>query len=102
MEPLDSVTETKPIQGLVDKLNREFEAGGDGTKVRAIMEEYAKNNDDWKQYCHFCPLKYSRNLVARTPKYELMVICWGKGQVSPVHNHEVCTPPPTTPLSFSI
>src|SRR5260370_13966573 len=30
---------------------------------------------------------YTRNLIDKTPLYELIVICWEVGQVSSVHNH---------------
>ena len=30
---------------------------------------------------------YTRNLIDRTPLYELIAICWEVGQVSSVHNH---------------
>lgn len=30
---------------------------------------------------------YTRNLIDRTPLYELMAICWEVGQASSVHNH---------------
>ena len=30
---------------------------------------------------------YTRNLIDKTPFYELLAICWEVGQVSSVHNH---------------
>ena len=30
---------------------------------------------------------YTRNLIDKTPFYELLAICWEIGQVSSVHNH---------------
>ena len=30
---------------------------------------------------------YTRNLIDKTPLYELMAICWEIGQISSVHNH---------------
>src|SRR5262252_7694904 len=30
---------------------------------------------------------YTRNLIDKTPLYELIAICWEVGQVSSVHNH---------------
>jgi cysteine dioxygenase len=38
-------------------------------------------------YLHFRAEKYTRNLIDRTPLYELLAICWDIGQVSAVHNH---------------
>jgi len=30
---------------------------------------------------------YTRNLIDKTPLYELMAICWDIGQISSIHNH---------------
>jgi cysteine dioxygenase len=30
---------------------------------------------------------YTRNLIDKTPLYELLAICWEVGQASPIHNH---------------
>lgn len=79
-----------PIDILVNDLTHAFETHGKGEIIQQLLEKYIQNNNDWREYAHFCPHKYSRNLVARTKMYELMVICWGEGQRSPIHNHEVC------------
>lgn len=89
INPSHSPVGNNPIDKLVASLNNEFENKGDGPTVQRLLEDYIRNNKDWKDYAHFCPHKYSRNLVARTNMYELMVICWGEGQKSPIHNHEV-------------
>ncbi len=85
----DQQPKEAPIEGLVRCLNEAFETHGKGEVIAELMERYIANNSDWREYAHFCPHKYSRNLVARTKMYELMVICWGEGQKSPIHNHEV-------------
>src|SRR5258708_37755377 len=36
---------------------------------------------------YFCREKYTRNLILRTPLFELIAICWDVGQVSSIHNH---------------
>ena len=38
-------------------------------------------------YAWFCSEKYTRNLILRTPLFELLAICWDVGQVSSIHNH---------------
>ena len=78
-----------PIDVFVNELTFAFETHGKADVIQQLMEKYIQNNHDWRDYAHFCPHKYSRNLVARTKMYELMVICWGEGQKSPIHNHEV-------------
>ncbi len=31
--------------------------------------------------------KYARNLICRTPSFELLVLCWRPGHVSTIHDH---------------
>ena len=35
----------------------------------------------WSEHC------YTRNLIYKDERFELMAICWDKGQISRVHNH---------------
>ena len=39
-------------------------------------------------YSHFDPSRYTRNLVFRNELFEIMVVCWGVGQGTPIHNHD--------------
>ncbi|MEQ1764971.1 MAG: cysteine dioxygenase family protein [Pyrinomonadaceae bacterium] len=39
------------------------------------------------KYLHWSPKFYTRNLVYKDERFEMMAICWDKGQVSRVHNH---------------
>lgn len=38
-------------------------------------------------YLYFSSERYTRNLVHRTPLFELIAICWETGQRSAIHNH---------------
>jgi cysteine dioxygenase len=38
-------------------------------------------------YLYFCSEHYTRNLIHRTPLFELIAVCWDMGQKSPIHNH---------------
>lgn len=38
-------------------------------------------------YLYFCGEHYTRNLIHRTPLFELIAICWETGQKSAIHNH---------------
>jgi len=40
-----------------------------------------------KPYLTWDRQHYTRNLIDKTPLYELIAICWEVGQVSSVHNH---------------
>ncbi len=43
--------------------------------------------DSLARYLNWDRQHYTRNLIDRTPLYELMAICWEVGQASSVHNH---------------
>lgn len=38
-------------------------------------------------YLYFSQEHYTRNLIHRTPLFELIAICWETGQKSAIHNH---------------
>ncbi len=38
--------------------------------------------------CKFSDLTYARNMLAKSPWYQLLVLCWRGGQCSPIHDHE--------------
>lgn len=39
------------------------------------------------RYLFWSPAFYTRNLIYKDDRFEMMAICWEKGQVSRVHNH---------------
>lgn len=38
-------------------------------------------------FCDFCPDRYTRNLVGTNELFTMLVLCWDKGQASPIHDH---------------
>lgn len=82
-----SGTGLEPIAALQGALSLEFERDARGSRVAAILGEYASAHDDWRAFAHFAPDAYTRNLVGRGAWYELLVLCWDGGQTSPIHNH---------------
>ena len=79
---------TVPIQELVEGLRRLPEAAFDQTEtVRRFLQETPVNSDSLAPYLKWDRQHYTRNLIDRTPLYELMAICWEVGQASSVHNH---------------
>ncbi len=53
-----------------------------------LLGEYARAHSDWRAFALFSESHYMRNLVVREPAFELMILCWGPGQESAIHNHE--------------
>ncbi|KJH42491.1 cysteine dioxygenase type I [Dictyocaulus viviparus] len=57
-------------------------------EVIMLMESYKSNPAEWRQYAVFDEHKYTRNLVdIGNGKYNLMVLCWGPGMGSSIHDH---------------
>jgi cysteine dioxygenase len=42
----------------------------------------------WRPRMRFREDKYARHLIHRTELFEVMLLCWQPGQLSPVHNHQ--------------
>lgn len=40
-----------------------------------------------QEHIHFVPNGYARNLVCRTPRFDMLVLCWKPGQVTTIHDH---------------
>jgi len=57
-------------------------------QVLTLMREHPVSAETLSPYLTWNAQHYTRNLIDRTPLYELMAICWEVGQVSSVHNHK--------------
>ena len=80
---------TPALDALVTELERAFAAGSpDGAAIAGLLREYAAREEDWRLFAFFSDEGYTRNLVHRAEEFELLILCWGPGQESPIHNHE--------------
>jgi cysteine dioxygenase len=76
------------IQTLVEGLRQLPDAAfGPVEPVRRFLQESPVDADSLAPYLNWDRQHYTRNLIDRTPLYELMAICWEIGQASSVHNH---------------
>ena len=55
--------------------------------VYEFLGQNPVETDSITRYFHWSPRYYTRNLIYKDPRFEVMAICWEKGQVSQVHNH---------------
>lgn len=83
---------TPELDRLVARLVHSFEGETNvGLRRREVtrdLGDYARSEADWKELVNFRSDHYTRNLVHRDKSFELLVLCWGPGQESPIHNHE--------------
>ncbi|XP_024085479.1 cysteine dioxygenase type 1 [Cimex lectularius] len=63
-----------------DKVNIEF--------VSDLLKSYTSNPQEWKKFAKFDRYRYTRNLIDEgNGKYNLMLLCWGEGHGSAIHDH---------------
>jgi cysteine dioxygenase len=56
-------------------------------RLRRFLQEMPVSADSLAPYLAWDRQHYTRNLIDKTPMYELIAICWEIGQISSVHNH---------------
>ena len=85
---LEALARPVPIAHFVAALRQFPESAF--TEVSSILEFLQSAPvapDTLSPYLVWDPQHYTRNLIDKTPLYELIAICWEVGQVSSVHNH---------------
>lgn len=77
------------LTDLISELHRVFDEDRVNVEyVRYLMESYRSDPAEWLKYAKFNKFRYTRNLVdAGNGKFNLMVLCWGEGNASSIHNH---------------
>jgi len=76
------------IQDFVAELRKFPQSAFDHTdQIIHFLEKTQIAPDTLTQYLTWDRQHYTRNLIDKTPLYELVAICWEVGQASSVHNH---------------
>jgi Cysteine dioxygenase type I len=55
--------------------------------IREFQRRFAISGETLSPYLFWDSQHYTRNLIDKTPLYELIAICWEVGQASAIHNH---------------
>ena len=55
--------------------------------VYDFLAQHPVEVDSISRFLHWSEKFYTRNLIYKDERFEMMAICWNKGQVSRVHNH---------------
>ncbi len=83
-----TAAKTVSIQRFVEGLRKMPESAFAPTEpIRRFLQDTPVDSDSLAPYLNWDRQHYTRNLIDRTPFYELMAICWDVGQASSVHNH---------------
>jgi len=78
-----TVTIDQLVNGLVEMTDEQFVC----EPVYDYLSRHEVETDSIQKYLHWSPKFYTRNLIYKDDRFEMMAICWDKGQVSRVHNH---------------
>jgi cysteine dioxygenase len=83
-----AISKQVPIQDFVVELRKFPESVFNRTdQIISFLQTAPIAPDTLAPYLTWDPQHYTRNLIDKTPLYELVAICWEVGQASSVHNH---------------
>lgn len=80
--------ELHPMEAYLERLHDFAARGFDHKEFLPFLRKTLIQPASLEKYLHWKPGRYTRNLVEKTDAFELLVLCWDKGQAAPVHGHE--------------
>ncbi|MGI8495474.1 MAG: cysteine dioxygenase [Pyrinomonadaceae bacterium] len=78
---------TFKVENLIEGLCRIPEADFNVDNVYQFLAENPIDVDTITKYFHWSKNFYTRNLIYKNERFEMMALCWDKGQASKIHNH---------------
>lgn len=60
---------------------------GERMKFGDILQSLNLPSNAFDNYCSWSSESYTRNCIIETEKFELILLCWEKGQITPIHDH---------------
>ncbi|HXG83032.1 MAG TPA: cysteine dioxygenase family protein [Pyrinomonadaceae bacterium] len=78
---------TVKIENLMEGLRAIPETDFKCDNVYQFLRENPVDVASIEKYLHWSEKFYTRNLIYKDERFEMMAICWNKGQVSRIHNH---------------
>ena len=76
------------MQNLIDKLHEFSKHDFPVPEVTSYLQNFNLSERNHKQYSFFDNRYYTRNLIFRDEHFEIILLCWGPGQIAPIHGHE--------------
>ncbi len=78
---------TVKVENLIEGLCQIPEAEFTCDNVYRFLAENPVNVDTIAGYLHWSRKFYTRNLIFKNERFEMMALCWDTGQSSRIHNH---------------
>ena len=75
------------VEQLIDGLRTISDKDFTCDNVYDYLDQNPVEVDSIVRYFHWSPDFYTRNLIHKDDRFEMMAICWEPGQVSRIHNH---------------
>ena len=57
------------------------------TSYHDIMRAIKLPTGCFEEHSSWCDQSYTRNCLVDSEKFELILLCWGAGQITPIHSH---------------
>lgn len=76
---------TKVLQSLDELITALSE--GERTAYNHIIRSMKFPENAFENYCSWSDECYTRNCIVENEKFELILICWGEGHQTPIHDH---------------
>lgn len=60
---------------------------GERTTYNEIIHSLQIPTNIFKDFCSWSNESYTRNCIVETKEFELILLCWEPGQITPIHDH---------------
>ncbi|KAL1140777.1 hypothetical protein AAG570_000707 [Ranatra chinensis] len=86
---MEEVNKITTLEDLLAEISRIFDSDKVNVEhLHKTLAAYKSNPQQWKKYAKYDKYRYTRNLVDEgNGRYNVMILCWGGGQGSPIHDH---------------
>jgi len=82
---LNSNNQTLQLNSIDDLISALSE--GERTSYNDLFRSIQIPSNAFKEYCSWSDEVYTRNCIVNTEKFELILLCWEPGQITPIHDH---------------
>jgi cysteine dioxygenase len=77
-----------PLDDFVLRIREACEPVVDAHRLEALLADWRPTLESLRRWVGFDPVRYSRRQLYRDASFELLLLCWERGQATPVHDHD--------------
>ncbi len=79
---------SEPCSRFVTRLQEACADGPDAAAVDAVLAAHRPSLESLSPWVAFDAARYTRTRLHRSADFELLLLCWERGQATPVHDHD--------------